>query len=300
MIMQLYKIVLMKMQLQLCLLTLSLIATATPLMAQTFDQKQIQVHTDSQDNNKPTFLPKINNDVKIERRPIKASLLHEGMTRVEVERVMGKPTDTKVFSNPDLHIEILNYRQEPILTKVSMIDGHLSGVTSELKTITINNIPAFAQAIKVGMSRQEVLKLMGHPFAERRNDVSMYKLEQLAYVKEGELPVNVILTDDRVEGINVGLETPEKILKVILPAEPTLENHKSTHQYILIGMSPQQVISIYGQPTFVESSEFQKQRVVDFVYAALNTDASTRFTFIDNVLTRFSFIPQANFYNTNR
>jgi len=32
------------------------------------------------------------------------------------------------------------------------------------------------------------------------------------------------------------------------------------------------------------------------VYATLNTDASTRFTFIDNVLTRFSFVPQSNLY----
>ena len=126
---------------------------------------------------------------------------------------MGKPTDIKVFSNPDIHIEILNYRQEPVITKVSMIDGYLSGIACEAKTITTYDIPPFAQGIK-------------------------------------------------------------------------------------IRMNPQQVISLYGQPTFVQPSVFKQQKVVDFVYATLNTDASTRFTFINDVLTRFSFIPQANFYHS--
>jgi len=134
------------------------------------------------------------------------------------------------------------------MTKVSMIDGHLSGITSELKTLTTNDIPPFARGIKIGMSRQDVLKLMGQPFYERRNDISIYKLEQLSYIKDGQLAVNVILTDDRVEGINIGLETPVKILGVILPAEPAIPKSGPVYQRIRIGMSPQQVISIYGQP----------------------------------------------------
>ena len=295
--MKLQKIIRVKLRLHLCLLTLSLTAIATPLMAQSPTIRQTQVHTESQGSKKPSFLPKILTDIKIERQPLKSSLLYEGMTQAEVEKVMGKPTDTKVFANSDLHIEIMNYRQEPIITKVSMIDGGLSGITSELKTITTNNIPPFAQGIKIGMSRQEVLTLMGKPFSERRNDISIYKLEQLTYVKDRQAPVNVIFTDDRVEGMNVGLETPVKILGVILPAEPAMPKSGPVYQRIRIGMSPQQVMSIFGQPTFVQPSVFQQQKVEDFVYATLNTDASTRFTFIDNVLTRFSFIPQANFYS---
>ncbi|MEH2143133.1 hypothetical protein [Nostoc sp.] len=288
----------MKLWLHLCLVAFSLTATAIPSIAQTPTSRQNQVHTQSQADHKPSFLPKILTDIKIERQPLKSSLLYEGMTQTEIEKVMGKPTDIKVFSNSDLHIEILNYRQEPIITKVSMIDGYLSGVTSELKTITTNNIPRFAQGIKIGMSRQEVLKLMGEPFSEQRNDISIYKLERLAYVKDDQVPVNIILTDGRVEGMNVGLETPDKILGVILPAEPAMPKSGPVYQRIRIGMNPQQVISIYGQPTFVQPSVFKQQQVVDFVYATLNTDASTRFTFINNVLTRFSFIPQANLYHS--
>ncbi|WGV28270.1 hypothetical protein [Halotia branconii] len=294
--MQLQKIIPIKLWVHLCFVAFSFTATATPLMAQAPTSNQNQVQTESQSNNKPSFLPKIRNDIKIKRQPLKSSLLHEGMTQAEVEKVMGKPTDIKVFPNSDLKIEILNYRQEPIITKISMIDGYLSGVTSELKTITTNNIPPFAQVIKIGMSRQEVLKLMGQPFSEQRNDISIYKLERLAFVKEGQLPVNIVLTDSRVEGMNVGLETPVKIMAVILPAEPATPKTGPAYQRIRIGMNPQQVISIYGQPTFVQPSVFKEQKVVDFVYATLNTDASTRFTFIDDVLTRFSFIPQANFY----
>lgn len=265
-------------------------------MAKTPAASQTQVPTESSGDNRPSKEAKISSDNQIQRQPLKASLLYEGMTKAEIEQVLGKPTDTKVFPNTDMHIEILNYRQEPIITKVSMIDGYLSGITTELKTVTTNYIPRFAQGIKIGMSRQDVLKLMGQPFSERRNDISTYKFEQLLYVKDGESAVNVILADDRVEGINVGLETPPRILKVILPAEPAMPTHRPAYQCIRIGMNPQQVRAIYGQPTFVESTEFKQQKVVNFVYATLNTDASTRFTFIDNVLTRFSFVPQSNFY----
>lgn len=296
--MQLQEIVPVKLRFHLCLLALSLTATATPVRAQTPTIKQTQVHTESPSDNKPSFLPQILTNIKIERQPLKSSLLYEGMTQAEVEQVMGKPTDTKVFPNSDLHIEILNYRQEPIITKVSMIDGRLSGITSELKTITTDNIPPFARSVRIGMSRQDVLRLLGKPFSERRNDISTSKFEQLVYVRDGQMPVNVILADDRVEGLNIGLETPVKILGVILPAEPAMPKSGPVYQRIRIGMNPQQVISIYGQPTFVESSVFKQQKVVDFVYATLNTDASTRFTFIDDVLTRFSFVPQSNFYRS--
>jgi outer membrane protein assembly factor BamE (lipoprotein component of BamABCDE complex) len=296
--MQLQEMILVKLRFHLCIVAFSLTATAAPLMAQTSTPIQNQFRAESQGDNKPSFLPKILTDSKIKRQPLKSSLLYEGMVKAEVEKVMGKPTDIKVFSNSDLHIEILNYRQEPVITKISMIDGYLSGITCELKTITTNNIPPFAQGIKIGMSRQEVLKLMGEPFSEQRNDISIYKLERLAYVKDGQLPVNVILTDGRVQGVNVGLETPDKILQVILPAEPAMPKSKSVSQSIRIGMNPQQVISIYGQPTFVQPSVFKQQKVVDFVYATLNTDASTRFTFINDVLTRFSFVPQANLYRS--
>ncbi|BBD66444.1 outer membrane protein assembly factor BamE [Nostoc commune NIES-4072] len=287
-----------KLPLQLCVVAFSLTATATPLIAQTPNPRQNQVHTESQGDNKPSFLPKILSDIKIKRQPLKSSLLYEGMTQAEVEKVMGKPTDIKVFSNSDLHIQILNYRQEPVITKVSIIDGYLSGIACEVKTITTNDVPAFAQGIKIGMSRQEVLKLMGEPLSEQRNDISIYKLERLTYAKDGQLPVNIILTDGRVEAMNVGLETPVKILGVILPAEPAMPKSGSVSQRIRVGMNPQQVISIYGQPTFLQPSVFKQQKVVDFVYATLNTDASTRFTFIDDVLTRFSFIPQANLYRS--
>lgn len=278
-------------------MTLSL--TATLLMAK-ITASPAQAYTKSQTDNSPSLSSKISTDIKIERQPLKASQLCEGMTKAGVEQVLGKPTDTKVFPNLDMQIEILNYRQEPIITKVSMIDGYLSGITTELKTITINNIPHFAQGIRVGMSRQEVLKLMGQPFYTQRNDISMYKFEYLVYVKGGELPVNVILTDDRVDSINTGLESPARILRVILPAEPTIPTSGPANQRIRIGMNQEQVISIYGQPTFVEPSEFKQQKVVDFVYATLNTDASTRFTFINNVLTRFSFVPQSNLFRPKK
>jgi outer membrane protein assembly factor BamE (lipoprotein component of BamABCDE complex) len=248
----------------------------------------------------PSIWVKTPVDLKIQRQQLKASLLHEGMSRVDVEKVMGKPTDTKTFPNLDTQIEILSYRQEPIITKVSMIDGVLSGVTTELKTITENNLPGYAQVIKVGMSRQEVIDLMGQPLDERHKDLSIFKFEQLTFRKGNDLPVNVMLRDDRVDAISIGLEKPPKLLGVILPAEPSMPKQGSISQRIIIGLNPKQVTTLFGQPTFVEHSEVQKQMIVNLVYAAINTDASTRFTFTNNVLTRFSFVPQSTLYQQKR
>ena len=278
----------------LCLLALSFAASVTPLVATNPAVSQPQTQTVSP---KPSFPQNRSNNIPIERLAIKASRLHQGMTLAQVEKVMGKPTDTRVFPNLDMNLKILNYRQEPIITKVSMIDGRLSGVTCELTTLTNNNIPRFARGIRVGMSREDVLKLMGKPVSERRNDVSSYKIERLIYVKNGEPAANVILADDRVEGVNISLETPAQILKVILPATPIMPTREPAYQRIRIGMNQQQVTSIYGQPDFIQPLEYENQKVVNYVYARLNTNASTRFTFINDVLTRYSFIPQSYLYH---
>lgn len=284
----------MKLTNYVCLLTLSLAASVTPFIAINPAVSQSQTHTVSP----KSFPQNSSNSIPIERIAIKASRLHQGMAFAEVEKVMGKPTDIKVFPNLDMNLKILNYRQEPIITKVSMIDGRLSGVTCELTSVTSNNIPRFARGIRVGMSREDVLKLMGKPVSFRRNDISSNKIEQLIYVKKGEPPVNVILADDRVEGVNIGLETPAQILKVILPATPAMPTHEPAYQRIRIGMNQQQVTSIYGQPDFIQPLEYEHQKVVNYVYARLNTNASTRFTFINDILTRYSFIPQSNLYQS--
>jgi outer membrane protein assembly factor BamE (lipoprotein component of BamABCDE complex) len=281
-------------------LSLILVAGGTILAVKTTPARNSQVANPAPAATEPSVWVKVP-DVPIERQPVRASRLSEGMTKKQVIEAMGKPSDVKVFPNSNSQIEILNYRQEPLVTKVSIIDGYLSGVTIELKAIATNHLPRFAQNITIGMSRSKLLKLMGKPLVRRSANLSTYKLEQFTYVKEGNLPVNVILQDERVEGINTGLENPGKITKVILPAETPLSkslSDKDKVNSIRIGMNPQQVIAVFGEPTAVEFSEVQEQPVAHLVYRALNTNASTQFTFIDNVLTRFSFIPQSHISKT--
>jgi outer membrane protein assembly factor BamE (lipoprotein component of BamABCDE complex) len=275
-------------------LLLGLIACATTITITVFALGQSQGRSPSPTPKPIPIVVQVPPNLKIQRQSLKASALHEGMTRADIEKIMGQPTDTKVFPNLDTRIEILNYRQELIVTKVSMIDGILSGVTTEPKPITQNNLPKYAQVIQVGMNRNQVVNLLGQPLDQRRKELSIYKFEQLTFRKGNELPINVILRDDRVETVSIGSENPANLLGVILPAQPTPPTKGSANERIRVGMNPQQVVSIFGQPTTVEYSELQQQPVVHLVYAALNTDASTRFTFINNVLTRFSFIPQSN------
>ncbi len=259
------------MKLQICLVLSLLALLEQPLKAEPLPQKSLP----------PT---------RIERQAIKASLLHEGMTQLEVEQIMGAPTTTKTFPNPDIQIRILTYRTHTILTKVSFINGNLTGVTTDPGIVAIENLPKYARAIHLGMSRVDLLKALGTPIDDDQRQISSFKFEQMSFQKGSEDAVNVILTDGQVEGVNMGLEKPAKIVAVILPAEPPTS--LQSEGKIRIGMNSAQVGAIAGSPRFTQVSEYKGQPVVDWVYANLLTDASTRFTFIDNVLTRLAFIPQ--------
>ncbi len=232
--------------------------------------------------------------LKIQRQALKASSLQEGMTQEQVEHIMGKPTDMKIFPNLDARVEILKFRREPMVTKVSMTDGNLSGVTIEVKPITRSNLPLYAKALQVGMNRQQVIEQMGQPLDERKKDLSIYQFEQLTFRKGNDLPINVLLRDGFVEAISTGLENPSQLLGVMVPAAPTLSKQTSGSHRIRIGMSPQQVVALFGPPSSFEQGEVQQQQVSHLIYSALNTNATTRLTFTNNVLTRFSFIPQSN------
>ncbi len=266
------------------LLTLS----ATPLFAQNLPVSDPKT---SQEANQS-----VSKEIPIERIEIKASQLYQGMTRAEVEKVMGKPTDIKTFPNADFQLSILSYFREPIITKISLIDGHLTGLTTQAKTITDkSNIPPFARAIEVGMSRKELLKRLGTPFRSEPNQISGTKFERLTFrTKDNKQQATIILRDDHVEMVNKKFEYSPQILSVVLPKEPSIPQSASPTERIRIGMNPDQVVSIFGKPDQMQPSQLDEQQVTDWVYSSLKTNASTRFTFVNGVLTRFAFIPQSS------
>ena len=260
---------------------------ATPLLAQNLP---VSAPKSSQES------PPASKEIPIERVEIKASQLYQGMTQAEIEKVMGKPTEIKTFPNTDFQLIILSYLREPIVTKVSLIDGRLTGLTTQTKTVTDkSNIPPFARAIEVGMSRKELIKRLGTPFRSEPNQVSSVKFERLTFrTKDGKQQATIILRDDHVETVNKKFEYSPQILSVVLPKEPSMPQNISPTERIRIGMNPDQVVSIFGKPDQVQPSQLDEQQVTDWIYSSLKTNASTRFTFVDGVLTRFAFIPQSS------
>jgi len=96
------------------------------------------------------------------------------------------------------------------------------------------------------------------------------------YVKNGEPAANVILADDRVEGVN-GLETQPKFSKSYTRST----NYANARTCIPADSDWDESATGYinGQPDFIQPLEYENQKVVNYVYARLNTNASTRFTF---------------------
>jgi outer membrane protein assembly factor BamE (lipoprotein component of BamABCDE complex) len=257
-----------------------------------------QIPADS--TSKPNAPEHSKSEVKIiplERVAIKASQLYQGMTQAEVEKIMGKPTDIKTFPNPDFKLEILSYLREPIITRVSLIDGRMTGLTTQAKIVTDNsNIPPFARAVEIGMSRKALVKLLGKPLRSEPSQVSSIVFERLTFrTKDNQQQATILVKDGFVEAVNKKFEYSPQILSVVLPKEPSMPQNTSESQRIRIGMNPDQVVSVFGKPSQVQASPLlDEQQVTDWVYSSLKTNASTRFTFTNGVLTRFAFIPESS------
>jgi outer membrane protein assembly factor BamE (lipoprotein component of BamABCDE complex) len=249
------------------------------------------------ENSKPEISKSAVKTIPIERVEIKASQLYQGMTLAEIEKIMGKPTDIKTFPNPDFKLEILSYLREPIITKVSLIDGRMTGLTAQAKIVTDNsNVPPFARAVEVGMSRKALVKLLGKPFRSEPSQVSSITFERLTFrTKDSQQQATIMVKDGFVETVNRKFEYSPKILSVVLPKEPSMPQNTSEAERIRVGMNPDQVVSVFGKPSEVQASPLlDEQQVTDWIYSSLKTNASTRFTFTNGVLTRFAFIPQSS------
>jgi outer membrane protein assembly factor BamE (lipoprotein component of BamABCDE complex) len=228
----------------------------------------------------------VSGQVPIERIPVKASLLSLDMTREQVEQIMGKPTIVKVFPNVDIQLITLSYLEESLVTLVSFANGKVTAITVQMKVVTDSNLPSFASEVTVGMTRSELVQVLGEPVDAQQSSLGTMQIERLIF-RKNEQSLRVLLSDGRVEAFNQQLERPERLLKVGLPGLVENVNKPATVQ---IGMSLEQAKVIFGKPDFEQYGIYQEQKTQSLVYVTLSSNESRNLLFINGVLTRYTKI----------
>jgi outer membrane protein assembly factor BamE (lipoprotein component of BamABCDE complex) len=239
---------------------------------------------------KDTSVSVVSGQVPIERIPVKASLLSLGMTREQVEQVMGKPTLVKVFPNVDIQLVTLSYLEEPLVTLVSFANGKVTAITVQMKVVTDSNLPSFASKVTFEMTRSSLIQLLGEPVDIQQSSLGTMQLERLVF-RKNEQSLRVLLSGGRVEAFNQQLERPERLLKIGLPGFVESENNPKT---VRIGMSIEQAKLIFGKPDFEEPGIYQEQKIMNLVYGNLSSNRLINLLFINNVLTRLTATPASN------
>ena len=212
---------------------------------------------------------------RVDHLGVRASMLHWGMAAAEAARIMGTPSGVDSYASDGVNVRVLDFSDEPIPTKVTIVNDTVSGVALDVARIDDRTLPSFSQAAWLGMSRATVLKALGTAKGELRHRFFNMALNQLIFVRPGQPEVSVYLLDDRVIAKKVGRALPDDILRVVLPS-PRDETAEDESEHV------------YGAPQFAVNSTFQGQPAE---YAVFGTEAAKsfgRFTFIGGVLTEFS------------
>jgi len=224
----------------------------------------------------------------VDHAGIRASALHWGMAAAEATRIMGTPSDVNAYTSEDVNVRILDFSDELIPTKVTIVNETVSGVALDVARIDDRTLPSFSQAAWLGMSRATVLKALGTAKGELRHRFFNVALDQLIFVRPGQPEVSVYLLDDRVIAKKVGRALPDDILRVVLPSPRDEMAEDESEHVVRVGMTAAQVRALYGAPQFAVSSTFKGQPAE---YAVFETGAAKslgHFTFINGVLTQFS------------
>ena len=224
----------------------------------------------------------------VEHAGIRASALHWGMAAAEATRIMGTPSDVNAYTSEDVNVRVLDFSDELIPTKVTIVNETVSGVALDVARIDDRTLPSFSQAAWLGMSRATVLKALGTAKGELRHRFFNVALDQLIFVRPGQPEVSVYLLDDRVIAKKVGRALPDDILRVVLPSPRDEMAEDESEHVVRVGMTAAQVRALYGAPQFAVSSTFKGQPAE---YAVFETGAAKslgHFTFINGVLTQFS------------
>src|SRR6516165_5491278 len=94
----------------------------------------------------------------VDHTGIRASALHWGMAAAEATRIMGTPSDVNAYTSEDVNVRVLDFSDELIPTKVTIVNETVSGVALDVARIDDRS---FSQAAWLGMSRAAVSKVLG-------------------------------------------------------------------------------------------------------------------------------------------
>ena len=219
---------------------------------------------------------------------VRASALHRGMTAAEVALIMGTPSGVDSYTSDDVNVRVLDFLDELIPTKVTIVNETVSGVALDVARIDDRALPSFSRATWLGMSRATVLRMLWATKDELHHHFFNVTLDQLIFERPGQPDVSVYLMDDRVVAKKVGRALPVDILRVVLPSLHDETAEEENEQFVRIGMTAAQVRALYGAPKVLVNSTFKGQPVQ---YAVFETGADKsfgRFTFIGGVLTEFA------------
>jgi outer membrane protein assembly factor BamE (lipoprotein component of BamABCDE complex) len=219
---------------------------------------------------------------------VRASALHWGMTAAEVTRIMGTPSDVDGYTSEDVNVRVLDFSDEPIPTKVTIVNGTVAGVALDVARIDGRVLPSFSRAAWLGMHRATVLKVLGTAKGELRHHFFNVTLDQLIFERPGQPDVSVYLMDDRVVAKKVGRAVPDDILRVVLPSPRDETAEEANEQLVRIGMTATQVRALYGAPKVLVNSTFKEQPVEYAVFETKEAKSFGHFTFIGGVLTEFA------------
>src|SRR5262249_53570194 len=147
-----------------------------------------------------------------------ATALHWGMTAAEATRIVGTPSAVNSYTSDDVNVRVLDFLDELIPTKVTIVNETVSGVALDVARIEDRVLPSFSRAAWLGMSRATVLRVLGAAKGELRHHFFNVALDQLIFERPGQPGVSVYLMDDRVVAKKVGRALPVDILRVVLPS----------------------------------------------------------------------------------
>jgi len=219
---------------------------------------------------------------------VRASALHRGMTAAEVALIMGTPSGVDSYTSEDVNVRVLDFLDELIPTKVTIVNETVSGVALDVARIDDRTLPPFSRAAWLGMRRTGVLKVVGTAKEELRHHFFNVELDQLIFERPGQPDVSVYLIDDRVVAKNVGRALPADILRVFLPSLNDETAEEENEQFVRIGMTAIQVRALYGAPKVLVNATFKGQPVEYAVFETSAAKSFGRFTFIGGVLTEFA------------
>jgi len=217
-----------------------------------------------------------------------ATALHWGMTAAEATRIVGTPSAVNSYTSDDVNVRVLDFLDELIPTKVTIVNETVSGVALDVARIEDRVLPSFSRAAWLGMSRATVLRVLGAAKGELRHHFFNVALDQLIFERPGQPGVSVYLMDDRVVAKKVGRALPVDILRVVLPSLHDETAEEENEQFVRIGMTAAQVRVLYGAPKVLVNSTFKGQPVEYAVFETKAAKSFGRFTFIGGVLTEFA------------